>query len=85
MQLARLPKKFRGGLVAAILDGFEDMLPSLQGPGFEFVKTSGTRRKTGWADELHPHLNGFRKRARCFRKTLLKRCSSSASRLSPRY
>lgn len=72
MQLARVPKKFREDIVAVIIDGFEEMLSSLQGPGFEFVKTSGTLRKTDWANELHPNLNGFRKLARRFRKTLLK-------------
>jgi hypothetical protein len=71
MELAKVPGKFRAGIVAEFIDGFADILAGLRGPGFEFVKTSGTLKKADWANELHPNRNGFRKIARRFRKTLL--------------
>ena len=70
MELARVPGKFRLGIVAEFINGFADVLSGLSGPGFEFVKTSGTLKKADWANELHPNRNGFRKLARRFRKTL---------------
>lgn len=72
MDLARVPRKFREDIVAEVIDGFETMLSGLRQPGFEFVRTSGALKKADWANELHPNLNGFRKIARRFRKTLLK-------------
>jgi hypothetical protein len=71
LELARVPGRFRAGIVAEFIDGFAAMLAGLQGPGFEFVRTSGALKKSDWADELHPNRNGFRKIARRFRKTLL--------------
>lgn len=53
-------------------DSFADMLAGLRGPGFEFVRTSDMLKGADGANELHPNLNGFRKIARRFRKTLLK-------------
>lgn len=72
MDLAKAPKRFRKGIVAEFIDGLGKMLAGLKRPGFEFVKTSGTLRKADWANELHPNLDGFRKIARRFRKTLIK-------------
>ena len=72
MKLAKVPKKFRAGIVARFIDGFADMLTRLQGPGFEFVKTSGTLTKSDWANELHPNRKGFRKLGKVFQPVLLK-------------
>ena len=72
MNLAQVPREFREDIVGEFIDGFAAMLSGLKGPGFEFVKTSGTLKKADWANELHPNANGFRKIARKFRKTLLK-------------
>lgn len=72
LQLARVPRRFRKEIIAEFIDGLAERLARLRGPGFEFVKTSGTLRKADWANELHPNLNGFRKIARRFRKPLLK-------------
>lgn len=72
MELARVPKQFREDIVAEFIDGFAKMLSGLKGPGFEFVRTAGTLKKSDWANELHPNLVGFRKIARRFRRTLLK-------------
>jgi lysophospholipase L1-like esterase len=72
MQLAQVPKPFRAGIVARFIDGFADILTSLQGPGFEFVKTSGTLVASDWANELHPNRKGFRKIGKLFEPVLLK-------------
>jgi hypothetical protein len=72
MELAFVPKKFRAGIVAKFIDGFADMLTRLQGPGFEFVKTSGTLVASDWANELHPNRKGFRKIGKLFEPVLLK-------------
>ncbi|MBI3045903.1 MAG: SGNH/GDSL hydrolase family protein [Betaproteobacteria bacterium] len=73
LRLAKVPKALREDVVAEFIDGFADMLAGLRGPGFEFVKTSGTLKNGDWANELHPNANGFRKIAGKFRKTLLRR------------
>jgi hypothetical protein len=72
MQLARVPKRFRAGIVKSFIDGLGEMLTTLQGPGFEFVKTSGTLAKSDWANELHPNRNGFKKIGKLFEPVLLK-------------
>ena len=72
LQLAGVPRRFRVDIVAEVIDGLEALFRSLRRPGFEFVKTSGALKRADWANELHPNLNGFRKIARRFRKTLLK-------------
>ena len=72
MQLAKVPRKFRAGIVARFIDGFGEMLNGLQGPGFEFVKTSGTLGPSDWANELHPNRKGFKKIGKLFEPVLLK-------------
>ncbi len=72
MQLAQVPRQFRAGIVARFIDGFADILTSLQGPGFEFVKTSGTLVASDWANELHPNRKGFKKIGKLFEPVLLK-------------
>jgi hypothetical protein len=72
MRLARVPRQFRAGIVARFIDGFADMLNRLQGPGFEFVRTSGTLGASDWANELHPNRKGFRKIGKLFEPVLLK-------------
>lgn len=64
MQLAGVPKKLRTGIVAAFIDGLGAMFTRLQGPGFEYVKTSGTLKPADWSNELHPNSKGFGKIAK---------------------
>ncbi|OGA40529.1 MAG: hypothetical protein A3G24_18670 [Betaproteobacteria bacterium RIFCSPLOWO2_12_FULL_62_13] len=72
MELAKVPRRFRRDIVAEFIDGLGNMLNGLKQAGFEFVKTSGALNGADWANELHPNLEGFKKVARRFRKTLLK-------------
>lgn len=72
LRLAKVPTRFHVAIVAEFIDGLAERLGRLQGPRFEFVKTSGTLTRADWANELHPNLNGFRKIARRFREPLLK-------------
>ncbi len=72
MELAQVPKKFREDIVARFIDGFAQMLMRLEGPGFEFVKTSGTLVRSDWANELHPNRKGFKKLGKLFEPVLLK-------------
>jgi hypothetical protein len=72
MELARVPRKLRPGIVAAFIDGLGAMFTRLQGPGFEYVKTSGTLDPADWSNELHPNRAGFGKIAKRMKPVLQK-------------
>lgn len=75
MDQARVPDAFRQHIINALIDGLGARLEGFarRYRNVEWVKTSGTLAPDDWANELHPHPDGFNKIAnRRFRPVLAK-------------